>query len=256
MLLLPDAYSTRRILESNGPGVKVSGHDYDRVMARAFTLIELLIVVAILALLLAVLLPALGQARAAGQAAICLSNLRQAFLACRTYADEHRGYGPAIGEPYGELPNWGLVVQRFAHEDGTTPAELFRVKSVLVCPAAQRIYGGLMTRTYAMNATGHGGAPGDPDDFDDPQRRGHIHLDRVQRPAERVLLVDAARAPILGDAPPPTRTASVLDFRRPEHVTLRLGWHHQRGRAFQLVWLDGSVSAERRVTPAWTEPLP
>jgi len=54
---------------------------------RAFTLIELLIVVAIIAILIAILLPSLRGAREAGWTAVCLSNHRQITTAVATYAD-------------------------------------------------------------------------------------------------------------------------------------------------------------------------
>jgi prepilin-type N-terminal cleavage/methylation domain-containing protein/prepilin-type processing-associated H-X9-DG protein len=59
-----------------------------------FTLVELLVVVAIIALLLGILLPALGMARAATQSAMCMSNLRQLGIANLTYATEHRHLVP------------------------------------------------------------------------------------------------------------------------------------------------------------------
>ncbi|GAB4518056.1 MAG: hypothetical protein Tsb0013_22250 [Phycisphaerales bacterium] len=57
--------------------------------ARAFTLVELLVVVAIVALLVGVLLPALGGARVAGMRAVSTSNLRQLQLANATHAHDH-----------------------------------------------------------------------------------------------------------------------------------------------------------------------
>ena len=57
-----------------------------------FTLIELLVVVAIIAVLVAMLLPSLQKARETGKSAICLSNLRQLYLANVNYANDYNGY--------------------------------------------------------------------------------------------------------------------------------------------------------------------
>ena len=50
-----------------------------------FTIIELLVVSAILALLLAILVPSLRRAREMAVFAVCRSNLRQAYIGCRAY---------------------------------------------------------------------------------------------------------------------------------------------------------------------------
>jgi prepilin-type N-terminal cleavage/methylation domain-containing protein/prepilin-type processing-associated H-X9-DG protein len=66
-------------------------------LARAFTLTELLVVIAVIAILAALLLPALASARAAGKRAACLSNLHQIGIAVRSYASDSDGripYGP------------------------------------------------------------------------------------------------------------------------------------------------------------------
>ena len=75
--------------------------------ARAFTLIEVLVVVAIIALLVSILLPSLAAARRAGKEVVCKSNLHQIGVASGGYASMYKR---------GTFPDWWAV--------GTSP---FRV---------------------------------------------------------------------------------------------------------------------------------
>lgn len=223
---------------------------------RAFTLLELLVVIAVVALLVAILLPALRSARSSGQAVRCLSQLRQVGVICRAYADENRGRSPALGQPYAAVPNWGLVVQEAAGVAGTG-TELFTAKSVLVCPACATFYGREMTRTYAINVTGKAGAAmGDPDDYDDAARPAFVRMDLVSRPEATALVLDAAVASFPSNAPPPTRTASVIDFRQAAHVSDRIGRWHDNRKKFQAVMFDGSARPHEDVPVEWLRPLP
>ena len=62
----------------------------------AFTLIELLIVIGIVALLIAILLPALGSARHAARSVACLSNLRQMGILLNAYLVDSDGRLPTL----------------------------------------------------------------------------------------------------------------------------------------------------------------
>ena len=62
--------------------------------SRGFTLTELLVVVGLIAVLISLLLPALTRARAAANAASCLSNLRQMGTAWTMYCNESKGRLP------------------------------------------------------------------------------------------------------------------------------------------------------------------
>ena len=112
-----------------------------RKSAGAFTLVELLVVIGIIAVLIAILLPALGRARAQANTLACLSNQRQIGLAINMFANDHDGYvpkgffnsgpvayAPEVGTPWGytdPLWNWDYVIQPYFNNN----------KNVLRCPA-------------------------------------------------------------------------------------------------------------------------
>lgn len=220
-------------------------------MRRAFTLIETLVAIAIIAVLVAILLPTLAGARESARAARCLANLRQLVAISQAYADDHKGLSPALGQPYTIAPNWAFVVQQASGATGPTASEALATRTVLVCPTVERRYGVRMLRTYAINATGHNkGAqfPTDPDSFDDAATTAHVRMDACQFPSLVPFFFDSARSPTA----PPDRTASVLDLRLPDHRAQRLLRSHAASRAVQVGFIDSS--ARSLIVPA--EPAP
>lgn len=218
-------------------------------MRRGFSLIELLVTLAVVAVLVGVLMPTLARARDASRATVCLANLRSMAVIFRAYADDHRGFSPALGQPYAAPPNWALVVQQATGREGSTAGELLHEgSSVLVCPSVRAMLGTRMQRTYAANATGHAGLPGDRGDYDAPPPGpwAHARLDLITEPRATVLLVDSTLPPPTPDAPPSTRTSSVIDFRQPAHRAQRLGLPHPGGggRQPQAALADGSAAPQ------------
>ena len=70
------------------------------------------------------------------------------------------------------------------------------------------------------------------------------------------LLVDAQVSFFPSNAPPPTRCASVIDFRDPVHVEKRLGVFHANRSIFNAAMFDGSVRGFVEVDNGWKRPLP
>lgn len=67
-------------------------------LRRAFTLVELLVVIAVIALLAALLLPTLADGKDKARSIQCLNNLHQWGLAYRMYADDNNDFLPRRGQ--------------------------------------------------------------------------------------------------------------------------------------------------------------
>jgi type II secretion system protein G len=69
----------------------------ERRSERGFTLIEMMIVVAIIAILVAIMMPNLMRARAQAQTAACEANLREIATALELYQTDHESYPTTSG---------------------------------------------------------------------------------------------------------------------------------------------------------------
>lgn len=78
--------------------------------SRGFTLIEVLVVVAIIAILLSILVPALGRARKNARTTVCKTNLRSLAQGWLLYAEEWKGCLPGSSSDYYYDANNNLVV--------------------------------------------------------------------------------------------------------------------------------------------------
>jgi prepilin-type N-terminal cleavage/methylation domain-containing protein/prepilin-type processing-associated H-X9-DG protein len=139
----------------------------------AFTLVELLVVVAVIGILSSLLLPSLARTKSQAQGAICENNTRQLILGCLMYCDDSRGFFPynMAGAAVHTNINWASdLLDWETNSDNTNTALLttgaalgnyeaqspaaFHCPSDGVLSAIQQNAGWLnRARTYSMNAS-------------------------------------------------------------------------------------------------------
>jgi prepilin-type N-terminal cleavage/methylation domain-containing protein len=133
-----------------------------RQTIRAFTLLELLLVVGIIAILAALIFPALGSARERAQVIQCRNNLRQQGMALAAYASDHRQF------PYAYFNAPTMPTKQFSWFGAlTNPGQTNWGKGILKCPAYKWLsYEGrgdpnawMAIGSYSYNATGEDDPP-------------------------------------------------------------------------------------------------
>ena len=135
---------------------------------RAFTLVELLVVMAVIAILAALLLPVLSPARQQAGAVFCLNNLRQWGIATQLFAGDNNDYLPKDGSPNGTSTAEGwyidlpcmMGISPYPQLPWRTNATIEPGKSVWICPSNPRRSNGNNLFHYCLNehvnATGAG----------------------------------------------------------------------------------------------------
>jgi prepilin-type N-terminal cleavage/methylation domain-containing protein/prepilin-type processing-associated H-X9-DG protein len=175
------------------PGGRLMNPEHDE----GFSLIELLIVIAIIALLAAMLLPALSTAKEAGRMARCQSNLHQIGLGLMMYVDENHAYPVCTFDQDGfmvPLGFWHERLRPYTRNDWTN--------NLYLCPS----YKGLTLQgsdiadplgSYGYNANGTqfafspfglGGYLTEPDNSDSAVV---IRESAVTKPSEMIAMGDA-----------------------------------------------------------------
>jgi prepilin-type N-terminal cleavage/methylation domain-containing protein len=202
---------------------------------RGFTLIEVLVVMAIIGLLAAIVFPVLSRARTAGRKPDCLSNLRQLASASMMYAsdaDEHL-FGPENAA--GRTVYWGDILQPY-----------LKSTAILHCPTEGlhlQFEDGILqpwSYQYALNDV--------LDDFDDPIGAAWAALSQAEEPARLILFVDGW--PLEGDPGPGNgRNRHVVNWVYGERDRLRHEVDDGNPRHlgnFLMVTLDGHVTNRPR----------
>lgn len=123
-----------------------------------FSLVELLIVIAILSVLTGILLPVLASARERGRRASCQSNLKQIGLAFDLYLENNHDTYPCNGDPFlwmGRKWRWPLkpYLALNAAQDGDPMKSKGGGRNVLLCPSDRFAEGKWDGTSYSYSMT-------------------------------------------------------------------------------------------------------
>jgi prepilin-type processing-associated H-X9-DG protein/prepilin-type N-terminal cleavage/methylation domain-containing protein len=226
--------------------------------AGAFTLVELLVVVAIIGILAALLLPAASRSQASARRVQCVSNLRQLGLAARLYWDENEDQAfryrrgatnDGVVYWFGWLGNGREGERAFDPAQGALYSHLGG-KGVELCPALNAAL-----RGFKRKATGAAYGYGYNLCLSAPRDQPPVNLNRLSQPAGLVLLADAAQ--VNDFQPPASRDHPMLEeFYYVSTNRAEATAHFRHGGRANALFCDAHVAPEQAVPGSIDQRLP
>lgn len=234
---------------------------------QAFTLVELLVVIGIIAMLIAILLPALNKARESARTVACQSNLRQVGQAFHLYLSSHDGTFPAsmestIDNDYSgntkyKVPNtmyWYNIIMPGTHKGEGV--------GVLFCPSdlytMDGDYADLARKfniSYGYNVAGLAGLNRETGGYladrrpwlKDPQK-----LNKIRNPQQVILAAESATTNKLNLTPSGNGADSWGRLHCWKNAPQNGQMVIRHGTATNILWVDGHVTSVVTPDGRWT----
>ncbi len=239
-------------------------------MRKAFTLVELLVVIAVIALLMGILLPVLGKAREQGRQMVCKNNLRTLVVSATVWSEDHSDWAIA--------GDWYKEPGENEYESSLLPylnSSKKKKDTALSCPSAKHIaffhvdddfdtMGHERRYTYAANGyitlnlapfgEGSPGArgPSDPLTSGGLYGPGNLYwtvhgvtpMIQIRKPSETVFFIDHEYYAAFSWTFDPTKPLSSF----PADYKYKTRWHNIKSGSDYGVgmigWVDGHVDKE------------
>jgi prepilin-type N-terminal cleavage/methylation domain-containing protein/prepilin-type processing-associated H-X9-DG protein len=216
-----------------------------------FTLIELFVVIAIIAVLAALAFPLWGRMRASAMAATCTANLRTLHQATMHFAQDHGGLFPVAKHPQNNFvfalggTSGGFPTPGYVGLSGSTTAERAasmnarrRVPNCFWCPATKQTRPHNSINTYAMNLYVGGTGSGWPGNPPLPTLRTF----QVTTPAKTALYMDGV---VRDGSSYTTWVGEANRLPDPVHPPSIYKETNNPARSVNVVFVDGHVEMRR-----------
>ena len=221
-----------------------------------FSLIELLIVIAIIAILAAMLLPALNSARAKARNVSCISNLKQNGILFQEYCGENDEYAPQLDGVYTYVSQVAPVQDKYKTNRFTNPVGAF------YCPEMERASttNATYASSYVLTLGKQGGALRETEDGGrEPRRLGQIV-------SGAAIMLEKSTLYLWGTLWGPHRNSCYPDYTPGTYVPGMAmtnndiktfpGYRNHGGRSLNLLFLDGhaeTIHWMQRFNSNWTK---
>lgn len=213
------------------------------VRAQAFTLIELLTVIAIIGILAAIIIPTVGSVRNSARAAQAISNIKQIGMATQLYAQDNRGAILGQGDEPGGFRYFELTMRQWATYLAKSPTgNIERVNAILgsirdpMVPDEPAFLRSGYKTTWSLNRIfnverGYQ-AQGLVDSQSGPR---HRNLAEFSDPSRTIYAVSGGYE--FGEAAIENADLAMNTPTRPQPIY----YFHRKGRATPVLFLDGSA---------------
>ena len=221
-----------------------------------FTLVELLVVAAVVAILAALLLPALGLGKGAAQRLQCVSNLRQLGLAAQMYWEDHEGRAFAFrgaATNGGDLFWFGWLQRGSEGQRAFDPTlgalyPYLQGRGVTLCPSLN-----YSLRQFKLKAAGAAYGYGYNLHLSAPAGQPSVSLGKAAQPSELILFADSAQVNTF--QPPASPSHPMLEEFYYVNATEATA-HFRHRQKLNGLFCDGHVSTETPLAGSIDSALP